>query len=110
MKTRMTSKTVTFRRPFVLTGFERVGLAGSYVIDTEEEEIEGVSVSAWRRIATLIRVPHAGTTEYVSIDNVDLDKALARDAESEETPVALRARLDSANRKVRARAMLGKSF
>lgn len=110
MTTRMTSKTVMFRHPFVLPGFERIGLAGSYVIDTEEEEIEGVSVSAWRRIATLIRVPHAGTTEYVSIDNVDVDKALARDAESAECPAALQVRLDSANRKAKVRAMLGKSF
>jgi hypothetical protein len=110
MTTRMTSKTVMFRRPFVLTGFERIGLAGSYVVDTEEEQIEGVSISAWRRVATVIRVPHAGATEYVTIDNADLDEALARDAESEETPAALQARLDSANRRAKISAMLHKGF
>jgi hypothetical protein len=41
----------------------------------------------------------------VTIDNADLDEALARDAESEETPAALLARLDSANHKAEMRAM-----
>lgn len=98
MTTRMTSRTVVFQRPFVLFGFEQVAPAGTYTVETEEEEIEGASVSAWRRLGTIIHMIQGGTTEYVQIDVADLDKALLRDTGKEETADVTHARLDSARR------------
>ncbi len=80
MATRTTRQTVTFRRPFLLTGFESEQPAGDYVVDTEEEFLESISFPAWRRVATTIRLGRNGTTEYLPIDPVELDDARAKDA------------------------------
>ena len=85
METRITSKTVTFVQPFVLPGFERVEPAGSYIVETEEERIENVSVAVWRRTATVFHLTNAGTTEYLRIDPADLKEALTRDGTIVET-------------------------
>ncbi|MBV9540170.1 MAG: hypothetical protein JO167_02795 [Alphaproteobacteria bacterium] len=112
MATRMISRTVVFRHPFVLGGFERVEPAGTYQVETEEEEIDGatVAVSAWRRMVTVMHIHHAGMTEYVKIDPADLDKALARDAGAQEAPSALTARLDAERTKNNARVARRKKF
>jgi hypothetical protein len=83
MSSRTTTKTVTFQRPFVLTGFEELQGAGTYTVDTEEEQITSVSFPAWRRISTVIRLNRAGATECVSIDPVELHEALMRDGAQE---------------------------
>jgi len=112
MNTRMTGRTVVFRHPFVLGGFERVEPAGAYLVETEEEELDGATVatSAWRRLATVIHITHAGTTEYVKIDPTDLDRALARDAGPAETAAALTARLDAERMKNNARLIRRKKY
>lgn len=113
MGTRMKSRTVVFRHPFVLGGFERVAPAGTYLVETEEEEIDGATVatSAWRRMATVMHVTtQAGETEYVKIDCTDLDKALARDAGHEEPSAALTARLDAERMKNNARLIRRKKY
>ncbi len=79
MTTRMLSQTVTFRRPFILGGFERVAPAGNYTVDTEEESIDDVSFAVWKRCATVMHITLDGATEYVRIDPDDLRKALVRD-------------------------------
>ena len=85
MTTRTSSKTVTFKRPFFLTGFDRPQPAGSYVVETDEELLEAVSFPAYRRLSTLIQLrPQPGNpriVETVAIDPGELDEALARDAE-----------------------------
>lgn len=80
MTTRTTNRTITFRRPFLLSGFESEQPAGAYVVDTEEELLESISFPAWRRVATTIRLQRNGTTEYLRIDPVELDDASAKDA------------------------------
>jgi hypothetical protein len=50
MTTRTSNKTVTFRRPFVLGGFDEVLPAGAYCVETDEELLEGMSFPAYRRI------------------------------------------------------------
>jgi hypothetical protein len=112
MNTRMTQRTVVFRHAFVLGGFEHVAPAGSYLVETEEEEIEGLSMEsiAWRRMATIIHLVQGTTTEYVKIDAADLDKAMARDADKEEAPLALTARLDAERKRNNARVMRRKKF
>ena len=84
MTMRTTSTTVTFRRPFLLRGFDRPQVAGTYTVETEEKLLEGLSFPAYRRIVTLIHLPaqpgHAMISETVVIDPSDLESALARDA------------------------------
>jgi hypothetical protein len=84
MATRTTNTTVTFRRPFLIYGLESVQPAGTYAVDTEEEQITGVSIVAWKRTSTVMRVSALGATEYVPIDLKDLKDALIRDAAAPE--------------------------
>lgn len=79
MKTRSKSVVVTFRRPFILDGFDKVLSAGNYIVDTEEEQIDSISISAWRRVSTVICVRVDGTTEFRSINAAELKEALLRD-------------------------------
>ncbi len=84
MTMRTTSRTVTFARPFLLSGIVEEQPAGSYVVETDEERIETASVQAYRRISTLIRLPaRPGSLvlgQVVDIDPAELAAALERDA------------------------------
>jgi hypothetical protein len=84
MTMRTSQKTVTFRRPFSLSGMDRVQPAGTYIVETSEELIEGVSFPAWRRTATAILLrPRAGTSgpvEALGIDPLELEAAQESDA------------------------------
>ena len=105
MTVRTTSKTVTFRHPFNLTGTDEVQPAGTRW-ETDEELLEPSSFPAYRRISTLMRLParSMGTmlTQNVETNPVELAEALARDAQLDETmpqparrePVVLRKRAD----------------
>jgi hypothetical protein len=80
---RTSTTTVTFRHPFAIEGLEGRQPAGSYVVDTEEELVEGLSFPAWHRICTSIRLPKrldGSLTEEVSLDPAALAAALAADA------------------------------
>jgi len=99
MTTRMLSRTVTFRRPFVLNGFERVEPAGIYTVDTEEESVDDVSFVVWKRCATVMHITHDGATEYVRIDPEDLRKALVRDEAPEGQDGAAQTRLADGRRR-----------
>jgi hypothetical protein len=57
MAVRTTNKTVTFHRPFCLKGADRLLPPADYRVMTDEELIEGLSFSAYRRISTAIFVP-----------------------------------------------------
>jgi hypothetical protein len=75
---------VTFLRPFILTGFDAVQAAGTYIIDIDEEPIEGLSFPAYRRVSTQMQVSARGVIEHRFIDPAELDEALARDAAQQE--------------------------
>ena len=77
--TRVISTTVTFARPFILDGFDELQRPGSYVVDTEQELIDSPSVTAWKRISTVIRLYRHGATEYLPISPDQLTEALSRD-------------------------------
>ena len=83
MTTRTSSKTVTFARPFLLKGIDRILAAGDYRVVTDEELIQELSFPAYRRVATMIFVPaesrHASSVEMVAIDPQELQAALERD-------------------------------
>lgn len=80
MTTRTSNKMVTFALPFLLKGIDREMPAGSYRVVTDEELVEGLSFSVYRRISTMIFVPaQASSVEMVSIDPLDLIVAQDRD-------------------------------
>jgi hypothetical protein len=85
MTARTSHKTVTFTRPYFLSGIGEVQPAGSHRVETDEEEIPGLSCSAYRRVATLMILPArpgSGVGEQVaSIDPVELQAAQERDAD-----------------------------
>jgi hypothetical protein len=79
--------TLTFCRPFLLKGVDRLLPAGAYKTVTDEELIEGLSFPAYRRVATMIFVPaqaRHGGMEMITIDPADLGAARERDAQPAE--------------------------
>jgi hypothetical protein len=91
MTTRTTARSVVFRRPFKLSAVDDLQPAGSYLVEVEEERLD-TSFPAYRRVATLIRLPgRPGSAELgrvVDIDSVEFDAVLARDAASRGAPGA----------------------
>lgn len=82
MTTRIRPQTVRFQNSFSLNGFERPQPPGSYVVEIEEELITELSFAAYRRIATVIRLPSSqlGGYHLETIDPLELNAALERDA------------------------------
>jgi len=84
MSIRTTETTVTFRRSFTLSALEGPQPAGTYRLVTEEEQIPGLSFTAYRRTASLLHLPAdpvpGGTRQVVSILPDELAEALAADA------------------------------
>jgi hypothetical protein len=84
MITRTSRKIVAFTHPFLLKGLDRILPPGDYPVITDEELIEGLSFSAYRRVSTMILVAtrsrRASSVEMVTIDPSDLQAAQDRDA------------------------------
>jgi hypothetical protein len=83
MPERTTRTNVTFHRPFSMRGVDGVRPPGTYVVESDEELITGLSFDAYRRTATFLFIPSTSgstTSEVFSIDPADLDAALAQDA------------------------------
>ena len=82
--TRTTSRTVTFSRPFMLSGVGAVQPAGAYTVETDEELVQEISFPVYRRTATLMLLPSrpGGVTlaQIATIDPLELEVALERDA------------------------------
>lgn len=101
MTIRTTKKTVTFSRPFVLGGSDEVLPAGAYIVETDEELLEGISFPAYRRILTLIHLhaepDHPGLTRTLTIDPNELEAALTRDHAPVKVPVGREANQETLN-------------
>jgi len=99
MTTRTDKKTVTFRRPFVLGGFDEVLPAGTYRVETDEELLGGLSFPAYRRILTLVHLhpkpSRPGLTETLTVDPNELDAALERDQAPKDAPAGRGTHLDT---------------
>lgn len=85
MTTRTIKRTVTFQRPFSLSGFDGEQPAGTYSVETDEELLEGVSFPAYRRMATMMQIEpsslaQGGASQVAVIDPQQLEAALAVDA------------------------------
>ena len=52
--TRVTNKTVVFSRPFVLNEADGEQPPGIYTVETEEERLDVMSISAYRRVSTVM--------------------------------------------------------
>ena len=75
---------MTFRHAFFLHGLDAMQPPGDYVVDTDEEPIDGRFGTAYRRVGTWIWLPSAadrsGVVRMASIDARELEAALAVDA------------------------------
>lgn len=78
--TRTTQSSVTFNAPFRLKGFKQPEPPGTYLVETDEEVIEGNDRTTYVRVATLLYIEAGGTIRTVTVDPADLQTALDRDA------------------------------
>jgi hypothetical protein len=89
MTMRTTSRTVTFIHPFNLSGMDKEQAAGTYTVETDEELLQTLSLPAYKRISTLMRLParprSTMVTQIVEINPLELAAALARDAQPDKT-------------------------
>lgn len=83
MTVRTTRTTISFSQPFKLKDLDDTQPPGDYLLDTDEELLEGLSRLVYRRVATLLHLPSMsrpqGRTEVVSVSPAELDAALERD-------------------------------
>lgn len=90
MMTKTSRRTVTFKRPFALTGLEEVLPAGDYSVETQEELVPGISYAAYRRTSTVLRLPAKSgpshLTRAMTVDPDELDAAMERDLADSEDP------------------------
>jgi hypothetical protein len=86
MFVRTIRSTVTFTRPFVLSGRDGIQPPGTYTVETDEEVLQTESVRAYRRTSTLMRFPAGadvtGGSHIISVDAAELRDALASDCGS----------------------------
>ncbi|NLS07258.1 hypothetical protein HGP14_28615 [Rhizobium sp. P32RR-XVIII] len=82
---RTTETEITFARPFALSSLMVPLEAGTYRLIVEEEEIEGLSFSAFRRTNTQLEIPAittgVGTRQRLRVSMQEIEAALAKDAE-----------------------------
>ena len=81
---RSTFQSVKFLHPFRLRGIEGMFAPGAYDVETIEEQLEGLSFAAFRRVSTTIILvdPATGARQVTEIDPEDLATALKTDAEA----------------------------
>ncbi len=83
MTARTTIASLTFARPFTVTGIDAPQPAGVYVVETDEEPIDELSFLAYRRVCTRIRLAadpkRPGIVETVTVDPAELEAASTRE-------------------------------
>jgi len=76
---RTTRESITFDHPFLLAAVDKLQPAGTYVVDIDEELIEGLSFLAYRRVATTIYLPlvqgNNGSVQAIRVDPQELAAA-----------------------------------
>jgi hypothetical protein len=82
---RTRASTITFKRPFA---FRDVGELppGSYDIEIDEEEIEAIDRTAYRRVAIRLFVRNPTSTRTIIVSPADFKSALERDLVPADTP------------------------
>jgi hypothetical protein len=83
---RTKQSTITFAHPFILASWPTPLAAGTYRLTVDEELIEGLSFTAYRRTGTHLEVPSIGTVggerQCVTVGAQELDAAIAGDRQS----------------------------
>ena len=80
MTVRTSRKSVTFTRPFSLSGIDEVQPAGTYTVETDEELLPGLSFPAWRLATLMVLRSRGGAPVAVAnIDPLELQAAQERD-------------------------------
>ncbi|WP_431271853.1 hypothetical protein [Dankookia sp. P2] len=80
MTSRIRRETLVFSRPFRLRGWKEAHPAGTYALETEEELIDGLSFTAYRRVGTTLTreaTPGGHCRQVIPVELADLDAALA---------------------------------
>lgn len=81
---RKSQRTITFLKPFQLSGVDGVQPPGAYNVEIEEELIEGLSFPAYRRVLTVILLPGPPGSgilvQAVTVNGDELDEAERLDA------------------------------
>jgi hypothetical protein len=80
----MTVRTaISFSQPFTLRDLDDFQPAGDYLLDMDEELIEGLSGLAYRRVATFLHLPsmsrQQNRAELRSVNPAKLDAAVEKD-------------------------------
>lgn len=83
MTTRSQTRTVVFDAAFTLPGIGEELPAGAYRVESDDEELGGVTWTARRNLATYIHLPSIALAsrpqQIVQIDADDLEAALTKD-------------------------------
>lgn len=84
MTQRTTGRWVSFAHAALIEGLEAPLPAGKYLVETDEEQIPGLSFVAYRRLRTVMIVPTAVGTmtarQLIEIEPEALQAALLHDA------------------------------
>ena len=85
MTERLTHKTVTFAHSFSLRGVQGTFPPGAYSVAVTEEQLDGLTAVAYRRVKTTIELPSTNSAslsrQLVEIVPAALEAALASDGE-----------------------------
>lgn len=75
---------ITFMHPFHLKSLSEPLEAGTYRLVVDEELIEGLSFTAYRRVATHLELPAISVAItrrlFLQVSSTEIEEALARDA------------------------------
>lgn len=86
MAERLTRKSVEFVHPFELGGVDGLQPPGIYDVETVEEQLDGLSFVAYRRVSTTIALRSSNivilSRQLTMIDPADLTAALEKDADA----------------------------
>ena len=87
MSERSKRTTAVFFHPATVVGIEGLLAAGTYRVETVEEQIPGLSFVAYRRLQTTIEIPSKSGAltgwQVVAVEPKALQAALERDAQTE---------------------------
>jgi len=85
---RTTQEVVRFRSAFSLPGFDEAQPPGEYIVDQDDEPVEGASWIGWRRVATFIYLPAISARwskqQMVPVDPAFLKAALEKSEPEQE--------------------------
>lgn len=85
MVEKTTIREITFAHPFVLSSLVAPLQAGTYRLVVDEELLEGLSFSAYRRVATHLEIPaisvEAGKRQFLQVSAAEIESVLRNDAD-----------------------------